>query len=123
MSERTALFVRVPSELAADLDSRAQRSGRSKQDLVTEMLSDAPAAAAERARIDRDGNDDILNLDEVAALLRVDPSDILERITDGGFPGRRFGQTWRFSRAAISAWLAGTDPIEDRRTGFEAAPA
>ncbi len=31
---------------------------------------------------------------------------------------RRFGEAWRFSRSAVIAWLAGTDPVTQRPTGF-----
>ncbi len=112
--DRTALFVRVPTALATDLDERSRASGRSKQDLVSELLAaegtDEPTTRGRRT--------DVLDLDEVAAMLRVDPADVMQRVAAGDFPARRFGVTWRFSRSAVLDWLDGNDPIEDRPTGF-----
>lgn len=112
MSDREALFVRLPSRLALQLDAHIQADGRTKQAVVTDLLAtqlDAPT-----------GHDDeeILDLMAVAALLRVSESDVLARIVDGNFPARRFGKVWRCSRNAVMAWLAGTDPVTQRSTGF-----
>ena len=111
--DRTALFVRVPTALATDLDERSRASGRSKQDLVSELLAADGADEPTRSR-----RTDVLDLDEVAAMLRVDPADVMSRVAAGDFPARRFGVTWRFSRSAVLDWLDGNDPIEDRPTGF-----
>jgi excisionase family DNA binding protein len=112
MSERlTALFVRVPESLAAELAARSRAQGRSKQAVVTELLSGGVDQAAADSAV-------ILDLDETASLLGVSPADILERIGDGSFPARRFGSAWRCSRAAVLTWMAGTDPTADHPTGF-----
>ncbi len=112
--DRTALFVRVPTALATDLDERSRASGRSKQDLVSELLAaDGPDDSASRGR-----RSDVLDLEGVAAMLRVDPAEVMQRVAAGDFPARRFGVTWRFSRSAVLDWLDGNDPIEDRPTGF-----
>ena len=39
-------------------------------------------------------------------LLAVPESAILELAEAGELPGRRIGGAWRFSRAALLAWLA-----------------
>lgn len=49
---------------------------------------------------------DVLTLDEAAAYLRVPADAVLRMIDDEKLPGRRFGEDWRFSRAAVQAWLA-----------------
>lgn len=112
---KTALFVRVPNALAQRLDERAKASGRSKQDLVTELLG---AQTDGSGGPSPDASDVVIDLDEVATLLRVGADDVLARIAEGDFPARRFGATWRFSRAAVLAWLAGSDPLNPRHTGF-----
>ena len=107
----TALFVRVPESLASELTARSQAQGRSKQAVVTELLSGGvghtPVDPAE-----------ILDLDQTASMLGVSPADVLERIEDGSFPARRFGSNWRCSRAAVLTWMAGTDPTAHRQPGF-----
>ncbi len=116
MSDREALFVRLPSRLALQLEAHIQADGRTKQAVVTDLLATQLEAPT--------GHDDeeILDLSAVAALLRVSESDVLARIVDGNFPARRFGEAWRCSRSAVMAWLVGTDPITQRSTGF-AAPS
>lgn len=112
MSERSALFVRLPAPLASRLDARIEAVGRTKQAVVTDLLA---------AQLDHEpGDDEILDLAAVAELLRVSEADILARIEVGDFPARRFGQVWRCSRSAVLAWLAGTDPITSTPTGFRA---
>jgi excisionase family DNA binding protein len=54
----------------------------------------------------------VLTLEEAARLLRVAPSELAELAHERGVPGRRIGGEWRFSREALLAWLAGTDPRE-----------
>jgi excisionase family DNA binding protein len=51
--------------------------------------------------------EDVLTLDEVAELLRVPSEQVRVRAMEGDLPGRRFGDEWRFLRAAVLAWLAG----------------
>ena len=68
------------------------------------------------ARIQCSGPD----LAGAATLLGIAESDLLARIADGDFPARRFGDAWRCSRTAILTWLAGTDPVVSRPTGFSA---
>jgi excisionase family DNA binding protein len=106
--ERVPLFVRLPQEQAAELDRLTQATGRRKQQLVSELLADRLAVG----RIDLrnregEGADDVLTLDEVAALLRVPASEVRLRAEHGDLPGRRFGDEWRFMRAAVLAWLGG----------------
>ncbi len=54
---------------------------------------------------------DVLTLEEAADYLRVSTTE-LEALADRReVPGRRIGGHWRFSRAALLAWLGGVDPI------------
>lgn len=48
---------------------------------------------------------EVLTLDDAAQLLRVSPAALLERAENGDVPARRIGDEWRFSRAALLAWL------------------
>ena len=51
----------------------------------------------------------VLTLEEAAGLLRVPVSDLYQLADRGAVPARRIGVVWRFSRAALLAWLEG-DP-------------
>lgn len=118
--ELTALFVRVPKGLAEELSAVAEQTGRTKQSVVTELLASG-TSSAENHSVPRD-LDDVLDMAGVCALLSVGPDDVLKRLADGDFPGRRLGSDWRFSRSAVMAWLAGTDPVTDRPVGFSGPP-
>ena len=87
------------------LDQLVNTTGRRKQQVVSEMLADQLAVGhielAERA-----GAEEVLTLEEAAALLRL-PIEAVRATALGGYlPGRAFGDEWRFSRAALLAWLA-----------------
>lgn len=115
MVERAALYVRLPSALTSAIDARTHATGMTKQAVVEELLStaiDDPSAARP--------DDDVVDLEAVAALLSVTEDDVLARIAEGDFPARRIGGKWRFSVSAVRAWLAGTDPVKPRKTGFAA---
>jgi excisionase family DNA binding protein len=116
----TALFVRVPKALSDDLAALAQQTGRTKQSVVTELLTTATTVPEERPPASQD---DVLDLDGLCALLMAQPEDVLDRIANGRLPGRRLGSGWRFSRAAVMAWLAGIDSISDHPVGFSGPSA
>lgn len=48
---------------------------------------------------------DVLTLPEAAAYLRVSEAEIVELMRRQELPGRRIGEQWRFSKAAIQDWL------------------
>jgi excisionase family DNA binding protein len=52
---------------------------------------------------------EVLNADEAAALLDVNPYTIRQKARSGEMPGRKVGKEWRFSRQALLEWLAGGD--------------
>ena len=116
VQDRTALFVRVPTPLADRIDKAARQAGGTKQDLVTDLV--ASGIDEVPTEVPRSAELDILDLQQLSELLRVAPDDVLSRVDDGGLPGRRFGTEWRFSRIAVEAWMAGSDPLVDRPTGF-----
>ena len=113
---RSALFVRLPAPLVGRLDARIRADGRTKQAVVEDLLATQLAVDANVEVRD----DEILDLAGVAELLGIGEEDVLARIADGDFPARRFGDQWRCSRTAILTWLAGTDPLTTRSTGFSA---
>ncbi len=49
---------------------------------------------------------DVMNADEVAALLRVDRRTVYDAAGRGHMPHRRLGKRLVFSRAALLDWLA-----------------
>ncbi len=112
---RTGLFVRIPRAQAEQLAQASVRLGKSKQEIVAGLLAselELVVGRAETAAVDG-----VLTLDEAAGLLRVDAVTLEQRVEGGDLPGRRLAGEWRFSRAGLLAWLAGSD-CERPGTGF-----
>ncbi len=121
-SSRTPLFVRLPTAQADALDRLANVTGRRKQHLVSELLSDrlTPAGSGTLGRVEVTNAaatvaDEVLTLDETAALLKLPADTVRSRAEEGDLPGRRFGKEWRFARLAVLSWLADGDPPKRRR--------
>ena len=102
------LYVRLPRAQADALDRMVDATGRRKQQLVSDLLADrlelGYAEVREAAPLAGAGGD-VLTLEELSELLRVDRAAVLEQAACGRLPGRRLGSDWRFSRAAVLAWL------------------
>jgi excisionase family DNA binding protein len=49
---------------------------------------------------------EVLNAEQAGQLLQVDEKVVLELAEAGKLPGRKIGPVWRFSRAALIAWLS-----------------
>jgi excisionase family DNA binding protein len=48
-----------------------------------------------------------LTIAEAAALTGLSPSTVKARLRDGQLPGRKVGERWVISRAALEAWMNG----------------
>jgi excisionase family DNA binding protein len=53
--------------------------------------------------------EDILDVAEAAALLRIHPVTVRLQAAVGAIPGRQIGNRWRFSRKCIMEWLQKDD--------------
>jgi len=115
---RTPLFVRLPNAQAAALDRLAGTTGRHKQHLVSELLADRLTPGAGPVSVGRIEvatttpdvrADEVLTLEEVAALFKLPVGAVRSRAEDGDLPGRRFGTEWRFARTAVLTWLTDGD--------------
>jgi excisionase family DNA binding protein len=107
--EMKSIFVRVAAGEADRLDRAAEATGQSKRRLiesaVRSYLGDGglvvgSASIEERAP-------EVMTPAEAAAFLRIEEDVLLEGAAAKKIPGRRIGGDWRFSRAALTAWLAG----------------
>src|SRR5262249_54462003 len=123
-NDRTPLFVRLPHRQAAALNRLADATGRAKQHLVIELLEDRLTGSARPFSIGRVevsdtptvNTDDVLTLEEVAALLKIPIDAVQTCVEQGNLPGRRFGKDWRFAKTAVLAWLAAGEPPKSRRS-------
>lgn len=115
MQDRVPLYVRLPRDQAAALDRLVDATGRRKQNVVAELLADR----LEVGRIDigeRPGTavEEVLTLEQLASLLRLEPHDLEALAQEGGLPGRRVAGEWRFARSAVLNWLSQGETPEHR---------
>jgi hypothetical protein len=120
-NDKTPLFVRLPKQQVTSLDRLADRTGRSKQHLLSEILADRLAAGplsvgrVEVANPPGATDDDVLTLEEAATLFKLSPQAMQAAAESGDAPGRRFGKDWRFSRLALLAWLGRSGQMGTRK--------
>ena len=66
----------------------------------------------------------MLTAAQAAELLQVEEAEVVALAERGELPGRRIGDAWRFSRAALLAWLGAaglTVPRSERGSACSAA--
>jgi excisionase family DNA binding protein len=129
--ERTALFVRLTTAQAERLDQAANAVHAHKKDLIGGLV-DTYVDPSSEAGLDRLrrlaktpvvidlGSDtpvvghaefrpsplEVLDAAQAAELLAVDEAAIVQLAEAGELPGRKIGEAWRFSRAALLEWLS-----------------
>jgi excisionase family DNA binding protein len=111
-SAEVPLYVRLPRRESELLDRAAGEQRVSKRQLVTELVSEHLAMPGPgelvRGRLALSELEplEVLTLEQAAALLQVEPAAVAALAHTGEVPARRVGEQWRFSRAALIAWLA-----------------
>jgi excisionase family DNA binding protein len=139
-TDRTGLFVRIPSSEAEKLDRAAFELKTPKQDLVSGLVARyvdpaSPRALANLQRLSGtrrtvtvESADDslvvgqhsflpnevpeVMTLAHVAELLQSGEDTVQALAEKGELPGRRIGAEWRFARSAVLDWLAGGERKE-----------
>lgn len=115
----SALFVRLPATAAEKLDRAAEASGLRKKDIVASLVSrhlggppQTLGSYSFRAYDQADQPADlpeVMDPEQAAEFLQIEPETVIEMAEAGKLPGRRLGKHWRFSRAALVAWLSGPE--------------
>lgn len=131
----SALYVRVPATTAEKLDRAAHSLGVPKKELVVGLISryvnpddeadlGRLASLAQPRRVTVDLSEpgltvgtysyqeyplpEVLTADQAAQLLQLSTETVIGLAGSGEIPGRRLGGEWRFSKAGLLAWLAGS---------------
>ena len=109
--------MRIPRAESERLDRVAARLGTSKGKVVADLLAEhlepptgidaLKGAPVGRHEFTPAHELEVLTLEQLAALLELDVDAVRALAEQGDIPGRKLGEQWRFSRAAILAWLAG----------------
>jgi len=128
-----ALYVRLPAAAGEKLDRASEVLGIPKKDLVaglvaryvdphTERGLSALGSLSQPRKISVDLADtgpsmgsysfqpydppEVMSAEQAAKLLQVDEKLVIELAEAGKLPGKKLGAVWRFSRAALVAWLS-----------------
>src|SRR5262245_61716462 len=112
-----ALFVRLPANAVDKLDRAAEVLGMRKKDVVTNLVTkyvdpdsprglDALRGSYYSRAYEHMSPPEVLNVQQAADLLQIDEAIVLELAEAGKLPGRKLGDAWRFSRAALVESLA-----------------
>ena len=132
-----ALYVRLPAAAVDKLDRASQALGIHKKDLVAGLVSkyvdpdsrrglSALGALSQPRRVTVELGEngptlgaysfqphdppEVMNAEQAAEFLQLEVRIVLELAEAGELPGRKVGTVWRFSRAAVLAWLSGPEP-------------
>jgi excisionase family DNA binding protein len=95
-----------PRSLAM-LAERANRAGERRGDQTITFIEPEGLTAGHHAFRPREL--DVLTIEEAAELLRVEIDLVETMAAEGRLPGRRLAGEWRFARAGLLEWLAGSD--------------
>ena len=128
-----ALYVRLPAQAVAKLDRASAALGVHKKDLIAGLVTKyvdpdsrqgltALGTLSTPRRINLELGDnppavgsysfqpydppEVLNAQQAGDLLQLDAKVVMELAEAGQLPGRKLGTSWRFSRAALVAWLS-----------------
>jgi len=111
----SALFVRLPATAAEKLDRASETLGMRKKDIVASLVSrhlGEPAQALGSYSFhayDPPDPPEVMDPEQAAAFLQIEAATVIEMAEAGKLPGRKLGKAWRFSRAALVAWLSGPE--------------
>jgi len=128
-----ALYVRLPANAVEKLSRAAEALGVHKKDLVAGLVSKyvdpdsrhglhALGVLSQPRRVTVELGDsgptlgtysfqpydppEVMNAEQAAQFLQIEERNVIELAEAGKLPGRKLGTDWRFSRAALVAWLA-----------------
>jgi excisionase family DNA binding protein len=119
-ADETPLFVRIPAAEAAKLHHASNMLGAPKRELITRLVARYVDPSDLGSLTELGGGEwavgqhsfrpaeelEILTPAQLAGLLQIDETILIELAEKKELPGRKIGEEWRFSREAILAWLA-----------------
>ena len=136
-ASETALYVRLPTSAGDKLARASDALGIPKKELIAGLVTryvdpDSPRGLSALGALSgpRTANlalsaadqavgtysfqphepAEVMNAEQAAQLLQVDAALVVELAEAGTLPGRKLGTAWRFSRAALLAWLSRPEP-------------
>lgn len=122
--------MRLPAVAVEKLDRAAEALGMRKKDLVAGLVSkyvdpdsdrgltalgslSAPRSLSGPVEMARGSYSfvphdppEVMNAEQAGQFLQIEAATVIELADKGQLPGRKLGGSWRFSRAALVAWLS-----------------
>jgi hypothetical protein len=128
----TALFVRLPTTAVDKLDRAAEALGMLKKDLVAGLVSkyvdpdsrrglsalgalssrkvtvgfSEPTSTLGSYSFQAYDPPEVMNAAQAGQFLQIEEAAVVAMAEQDQLPGRKLGAVWRFSRAALVAWLS-----------------
>jgi len=109
------LFVRLPANAADKLRRAAETMGMRKKDIVAGLVSRHLGEPTQTVGsyafhpYETSAPPEVLNVEQAASFLQIEKVTVVDLAESGKLPGRKLGKHWRFSRAALVAWLSGPE--------------
>ncbi|HEY4240663.1 MAG TPA: helix-turn-helix domain-containing protein [Kofleriaceae bacterium] len=115
---QTPLYVKLPTAAVDKLHRAATALGVHKKDLVAGLvntyvdpdsqqgLSALGTTMVGSYSFQPYDPPEIMNAEQAGQFLQIDERNVLELAEAGKLPGKKLGPAWRFSRAALVAWLS-----------------
>src|SRR5262245_43253033 len=113
--EESALFVRLPVNAAEKLHRAAEALGLRKKDIVANLVSKHLGEPSQTVGsysfqpYEQPDPPEVMSPEQAAQFLQIEAATVVELAEAGKLPGRKLGKAWRFSRAALVAWLSGPE--------------
>jgi excisionase family DNA binding protein len=111
-----ALFVKLPAVAVEKLDRAAEALGMRKKDIVAGLVTKYvdPDSRRGLSALSTLGTysfqpydpPEVMNAAQAAEFLQIEEEVVVHMAEAGKLPGRKLGAAWRFSRAALVAWLS-----------------
>jgi len=111
----SALFVRLPAPAADRLDRASEALRMRKKDIVAGLVSKYLGTSAQTLGsysfqpYEPADRPEVMDPEHAAEFLQIEPATVVDLAEAGKLPGRKIGKHWRFSRAALVAWLSGPE--------------
>lgn len=120
MDDWTITPAGLPLEPMVVIDARGNEVGsRLRFAMALGSTQPAPTQGGRHPEEETDPDSSVLNVDELATLLRVNRKTVYDALSRGQIPGaRRIGGRYRILRNAVLGWLADGQGRASRSRGF-----
>lgn len=108
------MYVKLPQNAVDKLHRAAEELGIHKKDIVAGLVTKyldpvSPTNTVGAYSFRPYDPPEVMSSEQAGQFLQIDERNVIELAEAGKLPGKRLGPVWRFSRAALVAWLSTPD--------------